>query len=161
MALALVPVAALTLAGCWTPPNANVQPTGNPGLIQDGIAVQSVKDPATVQAIDAGTRTITLKLSDKHARPARSARKWRILGNIQVGDQVQATVTEKLAIYVLENGKLPDGTTAETLGRQRQGVEGGPELPHSDPAISERPVETSLNPGSAPRWSRWRPATAW
>ena len=49
----LLPAAALTLAGCWTPPNANVQPAGKPGLIQEGIAVQSVKDPATVQAIDA------------------------------------------------------------------------------------------------------------
>ena len=39
-----------------------------------------------------------------------------ILGHIQVGNQVQATVTEDLAIYVLENGRLPDGTTAEALG---------------------------------------------
>jgi hypothetical protein len=27
-----------------------------------------------------------------------------------------ATVTEELAVYLLENGKLPDGTTAEALG---------------------------------------------
>ena len=116
MALALTPVAALALAGCWTPPNANVQPPGQPGLIQDGIAVQSVKDPATVQAIDNSTRTITLKLSDNTTLTCKVGANLEILGHIQVGDQVQATVSEDLAVYVLEKGRLPDGTTAEALG---------------------------------------------
>lgn len=116
MAGVLLPVAALTLTGCWTPPNANVQPTGKPGLIQDGIAVQSVKDPATVLAIDASAGTITLKLSDKSTMTCKVGPKVEISGRVQVGDQVRATVTEDLAIYILENGKLPDGTTAEALG---------------------------------------------
>jgi len=116
IALILLPVAALALAGCWTPPNANVQPKGNPGLIQDGIAVESVKDPATVQAVDAAARTITLKLSDKTTLTCKVGAQVEILGNIQLGDQVQATVTEDLAVYVLDNGRLPDGTTAEALG---------------------------------------------
>ena len=112
----MLPVTLLTLTGCWTPPNANVQPTGNPGLIQDGIVVQSIKDPATVQAIDAGTRTITLKLSDANTLTCKVGTQVGNFDQIKVGDQVQATVTEDLAIYVLEDGKLPDGTTAETLG---------------------------------------------
>jgi hypothetical protein len=33
-----------------------------------------------------------------------------------MGDQVKATVEDELAIYILENGRLPDGTTAGTLG---------------------------------------------
>jgi hypothetical protein len=116
VALALMPVAALTLAGCWTPPNANVQPKGKPGLIQDGIAVQSVKDPATVQAIDTGARTITLKLSDHTTLTCKVGSQVANLDQVKAGDQVQATVTENLAVYILENGRLPDGSTAETLG---------------------------------------------
>ncbi|MFZ0826614.1 MAG: hypothetical protein WAO02_04250 [Verrucomicrobiia bacterium] len=114
--LAWMPVAALTLAGCWTPPNANVQPIGKPGLIQNGIAVESVKDPATVQAIDAAAGTITLQLSDKSTLTCKVGAQVEIPGHIQVGDQVKATVTEDLTVYILENGRLPDGTTAESLG---------------------------------------------
>lgn len=116
MGLTLMPVAALTLAGCWTPPNADVQPKGPPGLIQDGIIVESVKDPATVVAVDDGTRTITLKLSDHTTLTCKVGAKVQIPGHIQVGDQVSATVSEELAIYTLDHGRLPDGTTAETLG---------------------------------------------
>jgi hypothetical protein len=112
----LLPVAVLALSGCWTPPNANVQPKGHPGLIQDGIAVQSVKDPAIVQAIDAGARTITLKLSDNTTATYKVGASVDNFGKVQVGDKVQVTVTEELAVYILENGRLPDGATAETLG---------------------------------------------
>jgi hypothetical protein len=116
MALALLPVAALALAGCWTPPNANVQPKGKPGLIQDRITVESVKDPATVEAIDAGARTITLKLSDNTTSTYKAGSQVDNLGQVRVGDRVAATVAEELAIYSLENGRLPDGATSETLG---------------------------------------------
>ena len=112
----LLPIAALSLAGCWTPPNANVQPPGQPGLIQDGIAVQSVKDPATVQSIDAAARSITLKLSDNSTLTCKVGTQVHNFDQVKVGNQVQATVTEDLAVYILENGRLPDGTTAESLG---------------------------------------------
>src|ERR1700722_14294535 len=57
-------IAALTLTGCWTPPNANVQPGGEPRLIQDGISAESIRDRALVQTIDASQRILNLKLSD-------------------------------------------------------------------------------------------------
>jgi hypothetical protein len=116
MALTLLPVAALTLAGCWTPPNANVQPIGKPGLIQDGIVVESVKDPAAVEAIDTGARTLTLKLSDDTTRTYQVGSQVKDFDQVKVGDHVEATVTDVIAVYILENGRLPDGTTAETLG---------------------------------------------
>ena len=112
----LLPIATLSLTGCWTPPNANVQPKGRPGLIQEGITVESVKAPATVEAIDAGARTMTLKLSDKTTATYKVGDQVKNFDRIQVGNQVEASVTEELAIYILENGRLPDGTTAESLG---------------------------------------------
>jgi hypothetical protein len=115
-AILLVPAAALALAGCWTPPNANVQTQGKPGLIQDGIVVESVKDPATVQATDVSSRTIVLKTPDGATTSYKADSKVKNFDRIQVGNMVQATVSEKLAIYALEDGRLPDGATAETLG---------------------------------------------
>ena len=117
-ALALASVGALALAGCWTPPNASVQPKGKPGLIQDGIAVESVKYPATVLAIDryASPRTTVLKFSDGTTNTYNVQRQVKNLDQVRVGDTVKATVMEDVAVYVLDNGKLPDGTTAETLG---------------------------------------------
>ena len=112
----LFPVTALSLAGCWTPPNANVQPGGEPRLIKSGITVASVKDHAAVEAIDAGARTITLKFSDTTIATYKVGAAVDNFGQIQAADQVKATVTEELAVYLLANGRLPGGATAETMG---------------------------------------------
>jgi hypothetical protein len=112
----LLPIAVLSLAGCWTTPNANVQSKGQPGLIQDRIAVESVGDSATVQAVDAGQGTITLSLPSGRTATYKVGPKVKHFDEVQVSDKVKATMTEKLAVYALENDRLPDGTTAETLG---------------------------------------------
>ena len=116
VATVLTPVLMLMLAGCWTPPNPNAQPAGQPRLIQSGLRVEAVKEPATVQAVDAAARTITLELSDKATATYKVAESVKNFGSVQVGDKVKATATDELAIYLLDNGRLPDGTTAETLG---------------------------------------------
>jgi hypothetical protein len=114
--LILAASAALVLNGCWTPPNASVQPGGEPRLIQSGITVESVKDPATVQALDSGQGTITLALPSGTTATYKVGAKVKHFGQVRPGDQVQATLTEELAVYLLADGRLPDGTTAETLG---------------------------------------------
>jgi hypothetical protein len=116
LALILISAAALALAGCWTAPNANVQPTGTLGLIQSEIMVESVQYPATVQAMDNGLRTITLVLPDGTVKTYKAGPNLKNFDKIQPGETVKATVTDKLAVYGLENGRLPDGTTAEALG---------------------------------------------
>jgi hypothetical protein len=112
----MLPVFALTLAGCWTPPNANVQPAGEPRLIQSGVTVEVVQDPAPVTAIDASQHTITLKRTDGLARTYAVDPKVKNFDQVKAGDRVKATVVDELAVYLLANGRLPGGTTAETLG---------------------------------------------
>jgi len=112
----LPPLAVLTLAGCWTPPNASVQPAGEPRLIQSGLQVESVKEPAIVQAVDAGARTLTLKLFDNTMATYKVSAAVDTFGSIQVNDKVAATVRGELDVYRLANGKLPGGATAESLG---------------------------------------------
>lgn len=102
--------------GCWTPPNANVQPAGEPRLIQSGVTVEVVQNPAPVVSIDASQRTITLKRIDGMAKTYPVSPKVKNFDQIKAGDQVKATVIDELAVYLLANGRLPDGTTAGTLG---------------------------------------------
>lgn len=112
----LLPVATLSLTGCWTPPNANVQPNGEPRLIQSGVTVESADSPVTVQTLDTTQRTIILKLADGTTTTCKLGPKVDNLGLIQPGSQIMATMTKELSVYLLTNGRLPDGTTAETLG---------------------------------------------
>ena len=110
---ALLPVIALTLTGCWTPPNANVQPVGKPGLIQGGIPVQLVQTPVTVESLDAGKRLITLKHADGSTKTFNVDASVQNLEQVKVGDTISATVRAEMAVYILQNGRLPnpDGTT--------------------------------------------------
>jgi hypothetical protein len=108
-----LPVFALTLTGCWTPPNASVQPAGKPGLIQGGIPVSVIQEPVTVEALDATQRTISLKHSDGSTKTFNVGATVNNLDQVKVGDVVKATVKAELSVYILENGRLPnpDGTS--------------------------------------------------
>src|SRR5580692_12343431 len=109
----LLPVVALTLTGCWTPPNANVQPAGKPGLIQGNIPVQIIQDPVTVAAIDASQRTITLKHDDGTTKTFTLGQSVNNLDQIKAGDTVKALVKAELSVYILDHGRLAnaDGTS--------------------------------------------------
>ena len=47
-------------AGCWTVPNAEVQPAGTPGLIQDEIVVDYLPDRGVVSGKDNNQQRIIL-----------------------------------------------------------------------------------------------------
>lgn len=111
-AITLMSVTALALAGCWTPPTANVQPKGQAGLIQSGIMVESVKTNMTVVGIDDDS---TITLQPAYGAPVKYplAPKVKHLRKVQVGDMVEPTMKESLDVYCLVNGRLPapDGGT--------------------------------------------------
>lgn len=108
--------AALTVAGCWTAPVANVQPKGEARLIQAGIAVESVKDPAVVQSVDAGARILVLTPRQGATRTYKAGPQVENLDRIKAGDTVRATVAEELSVYVLRDGQLPAaGGTHESI----------------------------------------------
>ncbi len=110
---ACLPVIALSMTGCWTPPNANVQPVGKPGLIQAGIPVTVVQYPVIVETIDAGQNTITLKHADGSTKTFDLAPTVKDLSHVKVCDTVKASVQAELSVYILDNGRLPgaNGTT--------------------------------------------------
>lgn len=104
--LTLLTTTALTLTGCWTTPNAQVQPVGQPGLIQRGIMVESVKNPMTVAAIDPG-HTITFKKPDGAMAWYPLAPNLKKAEKVKAGDLVQPTMKESLDVYLLVNGRVP------------------------------------------------------
>lgn len=113
----VVVTAAVALAGCWTAPVANVQPKGEPRLIQSGIGVRSVKKPAIVQSVSAGTRTIVvLTPGEANASTYTVGPKVQNFDRIKAGDKIKVTVAEDLAVYVLRGDQLPGPSGApETI----------------------------------------------
>ena len=106
----LLPVAmsCVSLAGCWSPPVATVQPQGPPRLIQDGVVVDSVAWPATVQAVDPSSRMITLQVAGdltSHVYPV--GRRVTGFDHFAAGDRVYALIREKLTVRV--SGDSPPG----------------------------------------------------
>jgi hypothetical protein len=109
----LLLAAALTLTGCWTAPVANVQPPGEARLIQNGIAVRSVKEPAVVESVDPAASTIVLRAPGTSVtstyKVAPDVSNFR---DIKPGELVEATVAEELSVYVLRDGRLPGAAGA-------------------------------------------------
>jgi hypothetical protein len=109
----LLSAIALALTGCSTPPNANVQPVGKPGLIQGGIPIELVQASVKVTAMDAALHSITLQHSDGSTKAFTLADSVKNLDQVKVGDTINATVKGELSIYILDHGMLPnaDGTS--------------------------------------------------
>jgi hypothetical protein len=103
----LLSVLALALAGCWTPPVANVQPKGDARLIQRAIPVVAVKNGVTVQSVDAERQTIILNFADGTTSTVGSGAAVANLSKIRAGDKIRATVAQELSVYVLRGGQLP------------------------------------------------------
>jgi hypothetical protein len=113
--LSLLPLAAaVLLAGCWTPPSADVRPPGPPRLIQKGIVVRSVMRRAVVQSVDPDTRTVVMQIPGTPGTQAyRAGPNVSDLAHLTPGATVTAKVAEELTVYVAPDGGLPgdDGKT--------------------------------------------------
>ncbi len=105
--LPVVPAIALLLSGCWTPPNANVQPPGEPRLIQSDVPASNNHVRATVQSMNAAQRVLNLKLADGTAITCSVNPSVVNFDQVQAGDQIKVTLDLKLAVYVLKDGLLP------------------------------------------------------
>lgn len=105
--LLVIPALALTLTGCWTPPNANVQPPGAPRLIQSGVSASNNHIQATVQTIDVAQRILHLTLADGTAITCTVSPQVKNFDQVQAGDPIKVALDVKLAAYVLQDGRLP------------------------------------------------------
>ena len=110
--LSLLPAAALLFTSCSTDSHVekssmtSIQP-GEPG----GVAVETYKETATVTAVDKATRKVTLVTKDGNKHTVKCGPQVANFNQIEVGDQVIATVTEQLVVFVRKPGE-PSGDGA-------------------------------------------------
>jgi hypothetical protein len=105
---ALALAALLILPGCWTPPNANVQPKGEPRLIEDNIHVQTTRRLMVVQSVDTATRTIVVRQPGE--QPTSSVRVGPNVSSfdqLKAGDTVEIRFAVTLAVYVRRSAEQP------------------------------------------------------
>src|ERR1700722_10337083 len=103
----LIAVATILLTGCWTAPNANLRPKGEPRVVEDSIEVETFVPPMRVESIDRVNRTVVV--SSRGAAPiqmriASGVRNW---DDVRPGDQIRPKLKEQLTVYVapqLESG---------------------------------------------------------
>ncbi len=113
-AMALVPAAILTFTSCSSPKGGSEETTfvaqeGVPG----GTLVETLKTQATVTGIDPASREVTMVTPDGKKSKVTVDPEVRNFNQIQIGDQVKATVTKTVHIRLLEPGEtLPSGQTS-------------------------------------------------
>lgn len=95
------------LSGCWVAPSATVRPQGKAGVVEEGIEVDRVADPATVLSVDRTARTVALSVRGVPLPACRIGPSVRNWVDFRRGDRVRATVREVLTVYVALRGS-PD-----------------------------------------------------
>src|ERR1035438_7390110 len=112
--LALLPAALLALTSCSSTPQGEgtTMVTAQKG-VPGGVIVQTYKVTATVTAVDAASRKVTLITADGAKTTVKAGPEVVNFDQIQVGDQVKATVAEQLVVFVRKNGEpANDGEAA-------------------------------------------------
>jgi len=96
-----------------------------PGSKPGGIVVDAVSATATVQAVDAAARTVTLKLPDGTAQEYKVDKAVRNLDQVKVGDQVKVTYVESVALFVRKSSEKPSAGEVQTVQVAPKGAKPG------------------------------------
>lgn len=101
--LVLLPAALLTCISCSSTPPEPTESSSSSTSMQKGvpgsIVVETHKVTANVTAVDAASRTVTLATADG-PRTVKCGPAVANFDQIHVGDQLKATVTDEVAIYM-------------------------------------------------------------
>ena len=87
------PLAALTLAGCLTPPQILSQPDGAPSLVGGMTFEENATTTATVRSIDTNQRELVLLRNDGSTVTYKAGPQVINFDQIKAGDKVKATAT--------------------------------------------------------------------
>jgi len=112
-AMALLPAAVLVTASC----HKAMESTESATVVQTpsgGYEVETITTTATVVAIDAPKRKLTLQTPDGKKTSFKAGPDVVNFAQIQVGDQVNAVVTEEIAIAIFQSGPPPASAAGAT-----------------------------------------------
>ena len=105
----------MLVSSCWTAPNANLRPKGEPRVIEDSIEVEVSMRPMRVESIDRVRRILVASSTEAPTIEMKVAPGVGNLEDVHPGDQIRPKVREKLTVYVAPQ-------------RGDSGVTGGPHV---------------------------------
>ena len=126
-ALALIPAALLAFTACTTTRTGGSTASDTAQSVEPGaIVVDTTRMTATVAAIDLRNRRITLVAPDGRRATYKVTKDAANFDRIRVGDRVNATVTEELAVLLRQAGTPPSaGEGAEVALAPKGAMPGG------------------------------------
>jgi hypothetical protein len=124
--LALTPAAMLAITSCSSTPEgesgvAAAYQEGVPG----GVVVQTYKTTATVTGIDTAEHKVTLVGMDGKKNTIKCGPEVINFDQIRIGDQVKATVTEQLAVYMAKDNPSASEGQATVVALAPKGAKPG------------------------------------
>ena len=123
---ALLPAVMLVFTSCSSTPK--IEPTTTAAYQQGvpgGVFVETYKNTATVTAIDAPNRKVTLVTRDGRMDTFKAGPEVVNFDQIRVGDQVKATVTEQLAVYMAKDNPPASAGDAALVALAPKGAKPG------------------------------------
>jgi hypothetical protein len=105
----------ILMSGCWTAPNANLRPKGEPRVIEDSIDVEISMPPMRVVSIDTVKRIVVASSRTAATIEMNVAPGVRNLEDVHPGDRIRPKIRERLTVYVAPQPRSGDS-----------GVTGGP-----------------------------------
>ncbi len=125
--LALAPLALLPLTSCcsWCsrqePSKVAFYQEGVPG----GMIVQTTSATATVTAVDPASRRVTMVTPEGRKTTFKAGPEVANFDQLQVGDQVKATVTEEVVVFMLGQDEKTVGGEATAVALAPLGAKPG------------------------------------
>ena len=126
----LAPVAILTLSSCSsTSQNGSKDTMGNTAVANDGaharIVINSVTATATVDSINATNREVVLRREDGSLTSYICGPDVRNFDQIEVGDRVNVTLADELAVALVEGDQPPASVSSTVVVRAPVGAKPG------------------------------------
>jgi ribosomal protein L24 len=123
---ALIPALALVLASYAGPGAAYAASAGDQiGPMGRIIATETTTATATVQAVDRAKRTVTLRSPDGTTSIYRVPKEAVNFDQIEVGDQVRATLVESLAVALRKADEPPSAGESQAVALAPKGAKPG------------------------------------
>jgi hypothetical protein len=105
--------------------DAKAQTTKKKAQKPGAVVVETMTTTATVDAIDAAKRAVTLKFTDGKTQTYKMGPEVRNFDQIKVGDQVKATYAESIAVFVRKSNEKPSADEVQTVRVAPKGAKPG------------------------------------
>ena len=123
--LAIAPAAFLLLASCKSTGGESSTMVAAQKGVPGGVVVETYQTTATVTGIDADKRKVTLVTPDGTKSTFKAGPEVVNFNQIQVGDQVKATVVEQLVVVLRKPGEQAADGEAAAVGLAPVGAKPG------------------------------------